>query len=136
MDRRVCLVLAATLLCGLRAYAQQAPLTKDPMKRSSCFGVAVETQSGRPVLDLQQQDFKVLDNKSIRPIIAFRLITETNRPEYEITFDRATGGRANEYHSVDIRVDRPNLKVLAPRGYYDWSVIPFGTNVYEQGPCF
>jgi hypothetical protein len=136
MDKRVCLVLAATLLCGLRAYTQQAPLTQDPMKRSICFGVVVENHSGRPVTDLRQQDFKVVDNKSIRPIIAFRIITETKRPEYEITFDRATGGQPNEYHSVDIQVDRPNLVVIASPGYYDWSVKPGGTNVYEQGSRF
>ena len=124
MDKRVCLVLAATLLCGLRAYTQQAPLTEDPMRRSSGFVVVVKTQSGRPVTDLQQQDFKVFDNNSIRPIIGFRVITKTERPRYEITFERATGGRPNEYHRVDIRVDRPNLSVLAPLGYYDWSVLP------------
>jgi hypothetical protein len=48
---------------------------------------------GRPVRDLQQQDFKALDNNSIRPIIGFRVITKTERPRYEITFERATGGR-------------------------------------------
>ena len=70
----------------------------------------------------------------LRPIIGFRVITKTERPRYEITFERATGGRPNEYHRVDIRVDRPNLNVLAPPGYYDWSVLPGGTPVYEQGP--
>ena len=126
LDKRACLVLAATLLCGVRAYTQQAPLAKDPMRRSSGFVVVVKTQSGRPVTDLQQQDFKVLDNNSIRPIIGFRVITKTERPSYEITFERATDGRPNEYHRVDIRVDRPNLSVLAPPGYYDWSVVAGG----------
>jgi hypothetical protein len=126
MHKRVCLVLAATLLCGFRAYTQQAPPTEDLMRRTSGFVVVVKAQSGRPVTDLQQQDFKVLDNNSIRPIIGFRVITKTGSPRYEITFERATGGRPNEYHRVDIRVDRPNLKVLAPLGYYDWSVLPGG----------
>jgi hypothetical protein len=126
MDKRVCLFLAATLFCGLRAYTQQAPLTEDPMRRTSGFVVVVKAQSGSPVTDLQQQDFKVLDNNSIRPIVGYRVITKTKRPRYEITFERATGGRPNEYHRVDIRVDRPNLRVLAPLGYYDWSVLPGG----------
>ncbi len=34
----------------------------------SGFVVIMKTQSGRPVTDLQQQDFKVLDTNSIRPI--------------------------------------------------------------------
>jgi hypothetical protein len=126
MNKRVCLFLAATLFCGLRAYTQQAPLTEDPMRRTSGFVVVVKAQSGSPVTDLQQQDFKVLDNNSIRPIVGYRVITKTKRPRYEITFERATGGRPNEYHRVDIRVDRPNLRVLAPLGYYDWSVLPGG----------
>ena len=126
MNKRVCLFLAATLLCGLRAHTQQAPVTEDPMRRSSDFVVVVKTQSGRLVTDLQQQDFKVLDNNSIRSIIGFRVITTSEGPRYEIIFEPATGGRPNEYHRVDIRVDRPNLSVLAPLGYYDWSVLPGG----------
>lgn len=41
-----------------------------------------------------------------------------NFPRYEITFNAAPAVRSNEYHQVGIRVDRPNLKVLARQGYF------------------
>jgi hypothetical protein len=139
MDKRICLVLAATLLCSLKGHAQQASLTDDPIVRSISFVVVVTTKSGHPVTDLQQQDFKVFDNNSVRPIRGFRVITESKGPidgsaasirsiagndnlhlfpRYEITFDRARGRRPNEYHQVGILVDRPDLTISTRDGYY------------------
>jgi hypothetical protein len=139
MDKRICLVLAATLLCSLKGYSQQASFTDDPIVRSISFVVVVTTKSGHPVTDLQQQDFKVFDNNSVRPIRGFRVITESKAPinasaasirsiaandnlhlflRYEITFDRAKGRRPNDYHQVGILVDRPDLTVRTRDGYY------------------
>ena len=37
---------------------------------------------------------------------------------YELTFAAAEGDRVNEYHALDVRVDKPNVKVRTTAGYY------------------
>jgi hypothetical protein len=111
--------------------------------RSIHLNVVVTTKSGQPVTDLQQRDFKIFDNNSTRRITSFAAViikpksqevtgpfkftgepsdAGTNDPwelfQYEITFDAACAERANEYHSVGVNVDRPNLIVRARQGYF------------------
>ena len=37
---------------------------------------------------------------------------------YELTFEAAPGDRLNEYHAIEVRVDRPNTIVRTIKGYY------------------
>lgn len=37
---------------------------------------------------------------------------------YGLTFDTAPGDRPNEYHAIEVRVDRPNVIVRTTKGYY------------------
>ncbi|HMG86681.1 MAG TPA: VWA domain-containing protein [Terracidiphilus sp.] len=37
---------------------------------------------------------------------------------YDLTFAPAPGDRVNEYHALDVRVDKPNIKVRTTSGYY------------------
>lgn len=37
---------------------------------------------------------------------------------YELTFEPAAGDRANEYHALQVQVDKPNVKVRTVSGYY------------------
>ncbi len=39
-------------------------------------------------------------------------------PSYDLTFAPAPGDRVNEYHALDVRVDKPGLKVRTTAGYY------------------
>lgn len=39
-------------------------------------------------------------------------------PSYELTFAPAPGDRVNEYHALDVHVDKPGLKVRTTAGYY------------------
>lgn len=39
-------------------------------------------------------------------------------PSYDLTFAPAPGDRANEYHALEVRVDKPGLKVRTTAGYY------------------
>jgi hypothetical protein len=142
MDKRICLSLLISLLCSLPCQAQQKSVA-EPQINPVTFIVIVTTKSGRPVTDLQQQDFTVFDNGSIRPIQYFHAIGGTRKPagtnplitvgstlsasssggswsfpRYEITFNGASAAKANEYHEVGIKVDRPALRVLARQGYY------------------
>jgi hypothetical protein len=143
MDKRFCLFLLTSLLCSLPGQAQQKSVA-EPQINPVTFIVIVTAKSGTPVTDLQQQDFKVFDNGSIRAIQSFRAIGGTKKPartnplitvgstlsasnsdgsgsfpRYEITLNAASAAKANEYHQVEIRVDRPALRVVLERqGYY------------------
>jgi VWFA-related protein len=37
---------------------------------------------------------------------------------YELTFERAPGSKANEYHALEVQVDRPKIVVHTVSGYY------------------
>ncbi|HEY6490984.1 MAG: VWA domain-containing protein [Terracidiphilus sp.] len=37
---------------------------------------------------------------------------------YELTFESSPGDRANEYHALQVQVDKPNVKVRTVLGYY------------------
>jgi hypothetical protein len=94
--------------------------------------------SGHPVTDLRQNDFTVFDDELIRPIKAFVAITEAkgspalqtvalpstarslaaNVSRYEITFDALSAPALKGYHTVAVKVDRPNLRIITSQRYY------------------
>jgi len=37
---------------------------------------------------------------------------------YEMTFEAPSATRANEYHSLDVKVNKPGLKARTRMGYY------------------
>lgn len=43
---------------------------------------------------------------------------------YEIGFDAAPDDHANEYHAIEVRVDRPNVIVRTIKGYYSHPQVP------------
>jgi hypothetical protein len=141
--RRVLAVVTAMVLCIATASAQQASAEGDAASRIVRFNVVVTTASGECVTDLQERDFKVFDNNvTQQPIVFFRAgpispkgvwvphlayagsartngcFQESGIFRYEITFNVPGDARLNEYRSVGILVDRPNLIVRAPQGYY------------------
>ncbi|NYF52475.1 hypothetical protein [Tunturiibacter gelidoferens] len=146
MDKRVCFLslLSAVLICNCSpTYAQQSSFVERLPNGGVRFVVVVADGSGRPVTDLQQQDFTVFDDNLIRPIRAFVMVTGRKRtnegygvireaalrsggrdellklfPRYEITFDEPIDLRAKEYREVGIKVDRPGLKIITGQGYY------------------
>jgi len=135
-QRQACLSVALALLGGLGA-AQQS--VKGATTRTVRVDVLVTTQSGEPVSDLEERDFTLWDNNVLpAKITSFKLIRVdvsrlpglTNvsaRPQnethgevvaYQLTFDAAFAKVSNEYHSLGVKVDRPNLNVTARQGYY------------------
>jgi hypothetical protein len=107
------------------------------------MNVVVTTASGQSVTDLQEKDFTVYDNRSTRTITSFKAVGMSPKPQeaapalkfaseragaeaddqwdlfqYEITFDAPCAERANEYHQVGVKVDKANLIVRAPQGYF------------------
>jgi VWFA-related protein len=63
-------ILPALLLCASALTAQQAIPSASPSRFD--LDVVVTPGSGRPVTNLQQQDFTILDNKTPRPITSFQ----------------------------------------------------------------
>jgi len=85
VTKLACAVVAALFAGSLPSAAQQSPhSTSQPGPGSSSqriqLDVAVDTKSDQPVTNLQQQDFTILDNKSPRPITAFKTVTAKQEP--------------------------------------------------------
>jgi hypothetical protein len=135
-QRQAWLSVALALCTGFAAAQQSA---KGTTTRTVRVDVLVTTQSGQPVSHLEEKDFTLWDNNILRmKITSFKLIRSgagrapgiTNVstqpqneehgevPVYELTFDAAVAKVPNEYHSLGVQVDRPNLKVVARQGYY------------------
>jgi len=73
------------------ASAQQSLPVISPPGASASSGsirldVVVNTKSGQPVINLAQQDFTILDNKSPRPITSFKVVTPAKEPVEVILF--------------------------------------------------
>jgi VWFA-related protein len=67
-------VFFLALLCTFSASAQQPTPSQAGNGRIS-LDVVVAPKSGRPVADLRQQDFTVLDNKTAQTITSFKAVT-------------------------------------------------------------
>jgi hypothetical protein len=142
-EKSMLVVLGTFLFCVTAGSALQAPPADTSTPRSIHLNVVVTTKSGQPVTDLQQRDFTIFDNNSTRTIRAFRAGIMSPKPQegtppikfageeskagaydtlevfqYEISFDAPCAERANEYHRVEVKVDKPNLIVRARQGYY------------------
>jgi VWFA-related protein len=68
-------LLLLALVCTAAGSAQQASSAGQSGHGEIVLDVVVAPKSGRPVADLQQQDFTLLDNKGPQPILAFRTVT-------------------------------------------------------------
>jgi VWFA-related protein len=54
----------------------------------------------------------------------YSLVTEQARNQYTLTFSPHNVSIAKDYHSIEVRVDRPDLSIETREGYYDSSLIP------------
>ena len=64
-------VVAAALAAGIHAAAQQAPTFRSGTMVVSLFATVTDAQN-RLVPDLVQEDFEILDNEKLQPIVVFR----------------------------------------------------------------
>jgi hypothetical protein len=139
MAKSICLFLSVIMLSSSPVLTQKVSL-RDPTVSNGGVRlvVIVLDSSGHSVTDLRQQDFTVFDDDLIRPVRAFAAVPETNGspavqavtlrstsqslrikvPRYEITFDAALAPDMKEYHKVEVKVDRPDLRIITSRGYY------------------
>jgi VWFA-related protein len=77
-------------LCPAASAQQSLPVISPPGASASSgsirLDVVVNTKSGQPVINLAQQDFTILDNKSPRPITSFKVVTPAKEPVEVILF--------------------------------------------------
>jgi VWFA-related protein len=78
---KIRIYLLFSMLLPVAALAQQAAPTSEPAPQGMHLDVAVTTKSGSPVTGLTQQDFTILDNKSVRPITSFKAVSNAQDPE-------------------------------------------------------
>ncbi len=60
--------------------AQQPRASGSPSSPNIQLNVVVGDKSGQPALNLQQQDFTILDNKTPRPLTSFKLVHAADEP--------------------------------------------------------
>jgi VWFA-related protein len=78
-------VLFVALLASL--LAAQQPQPADPSSSDAIqLNVTVDTKSGQPAVNLGQQDFTILDNKTPRPITSFKVMSPAQEPVRVILF--------------------------------------------------
>jgi VWFA-related protein len=76
---RMCLALLwLPLLEGQGVEAPVATKVNSDVGSRIRLNVVVNDKSGKPVSDLQQQDFQILDNKSPQPILSFEAVAGTH----------------------------------------------------------
>lgn len=68
--------------------------------------VVVDTKSGQPVTNLNQQDFTVLDNKSPRPLTSFKVVTSAQEPVSVILFIDAVNTPYELIANLRIQTDK------------------------------
>ena len=74
------LMSVVPLSCPLAASARQPSVASPSFSQPIKLTVQVDTKSGQPVVNLTQQDFTILDNKSPRPIISFKVLSAAQKP--------------------------------------------------------
>ena len=75
-----CLFLFVPLLCATTALAKQQSPSVQPGTGRIMLDVVVTPKSGPPVSGLQQQDFKLIDNKAPQTITAFQAVDGRQAP--------------------------------------------------------
>src|SRR3984885_11039085 len=74
------LALLAPMLCTAASSAQRETTSTPAAASNISLAVVVTPKSGRPVADLQQQDFTILDNKTPRHITSFHAFGGSQAP--------------------------------------------------------
>ena len=111
--KRFGLVFLVGLLCAAGTPAQQ-PVQAGPGAGGGqiVLDVVAAPKSGRPVADLQQQDFTVLDNKAPQTITSFKAVTGREaKLEVIVVIDAVNADPADHQHRAD-----PDRQVSAGGG--------------------
>jgi VWFA-related protein len=74
------LALLVPMLCTAAVSAQRETPSTPAAPSNISLAVVVTPKSGRPVADLQQQDFTIFDNKTPRPITSFHAFGGSQAP--------------------------------------------------------
>jgi VWFA-related protein len=103
---RVGLFLLASLPCTGAVSAQQNSLAAQPNDDKIYLDVVVSPKTGPPVADLQQQDFTLLDNKSLRTITSFQAFAGREAPIKVVLVIDAVNTSTQRVGYVRIQIDK------------------------------
>jgi TonB family protein len=79
----------------------------------------VVDSAGQPVLDLRESDFQVFEN-GVQQTIESLVLLKSNieqRPYYLLNYRVTTAPAAESFRRIEVRVDRPGVRVAARAGY-------------------
>ena len=132
-------LLVAVLLSTVCVGAEDVLVAQAQLDGTVRLRIFVTAKSGDAVTDLRRQDFTIYDRGAIQPITSFRVVLPKRQqgkqgvvtvslkrsanlpadtyPLYEITFEGARSQGPREFHQVEVRVDRPNLRIETSQGY-------------------
>jgi VWFA-related protein len=89
-----------------RGYLKGVPAAKNAEYADLALQVLAEHSGGQVIIN--GRDISGALNTAVRDASA----------SYELTFEAAPGDRANEYHALQVQVDKPNVKVRTTSSYY------------------
>jgi hypothetical protein len=133
--------MAAVLLSTVCVRAEDVLVAQAQLDGTVRLRIFVTAKSGDAVTNLRRQDFTIYDRGAIQPITSFRVVLPKRQqgkqgvvtvslkrsedanspadiyPLYEISFEGARSRGPREFHQIEVRVDRPNLRVETSQGY-------------------
>jgi hypothetical protein len=82
------------------------------------INVVVTDKKGQPIRGLHAEDFTVFDSQEPQKLLGFRVASvRAATLSYELTIKAPASDHSNEYHPIEVLVDRPNLIVRTIQGY-------------------
>jgi VWFA-related protein len=108
-------------LYSLNPLGPGEPLMQEDYYQGFLRGVSKPSQTDLADLSVQvlaiQSGGQVMNSSNLGQAIQ-KLLGDADS-WYELTLDPAPAEHANEYHHIEVKVNRPNLKVRTRDGYYD-----------------
>ena len=77
----------------------------------------VRDSSGQPVLDLDESDFTLFENGVQQTVESLALVKSSVPPYYLLGY-RSTTAADGRFRRLEVRVDRPDVRVASRTGYY------------------
>jgi TonB family protein len=90
----------------------------------------VRDASGQPVVDLRKEDFKAFENDVEQTVETLSLERSGPTPFYLLSYRATSGAPPGRFRKIEIRVDRPGVRVQSRSGYYPSD--PFSRGTYAE----
>jgi TonB family protein len=92
----------------------------------------VSDQSGQPVLDLRKDDFKLSENGVPQTLESLSVVRTGPTPFYLLSYRSNSGAPPGRFRRIEIRVDRPDMRVQSRQGYYPEDTFSRGAHSEDE----